>query len=179
MYLLLWIFWNVVYCVGCVSLWWCSVLVLSTSGTGCCVRADTIQYCMVRTIPWNSPASFTRTLSQFDLYTFYFMYSYRYLVSYKTNILEKSKETVNVCCWDLRLYFMFCSFVLNFGCLETSPEKPDFSKSGVHGGNGPRGSWLNSLCAIRCLYLCVYFGTYVTLWIIFYIPKNRVLKMVH
>jgi len=62
--------------------------------------------------------------------------------------------------------------------LKTSPEKPDFAKSGVHGGNGPRGSWLNSLCAIRFLYLCVYFGTYVILWIIFYIPKNRVLKMV-
>ena len=58
MYLLLWIFWNVVYCVGCVSLWCCSVLVLSTSGTGCCVQADTIQYCMVRILPWNSPALF-------------------------------------------------------------------------------------------------------------------------
>ena len=125
--------------------------------------------------PLHSPGLYHSLISTL----FYFMYFYRYLVSYKTNILEKSKETVNVCCWDLRLHFMFCSFVLNFGCLESSPEKPDFSKSGVHGGNGPRGSWLNSPCAIRCLYLCVYFGTYVTLWIIFYIPKNRVLKMVH
>ena len=80
---------------------------------------------------------------------------------------------------ELLVILIYCGFVIHFGCLKTSPEKPDFSKSGVHGGNGPRGSWLNSLCAIRCLYLCVYFGTYVTLWIIFYIPKNRVLKMVH
>ena len=79
---------------------------------------------------------------------------------------------------ELWAILIYCGFVIHFGCLKTSPEKPDFSKSGVHGGNGPRGSWLNSLCAIRCLYLCVYFGTYVTLWIIFYIPKNRVLKMV-
>ena len=135
---MLFIVWVVCRCGDVVS-----VLVLTTSGTGCCVRADTIQCCMVRTIPWNSPAPFTRTLSQFDLYTFYFMYSYRYLVSYKTNILEKSKETVNVCCWDLRLYFMFCSFVLNFGCLESSPEKPDFYRSGVKGANGHQGSCLN------------------------------------
>ena len=43
---------------------------------------------------------------------------------------------------------IFCGLVIDFGCLKTSPEKPDFSKSGVHGVNGPRGSWLNSLCAI-------------------------------
>ena len=80
---------------------------------------------------------------------------------------------------ELLAILIYCGFVIHFGCLKTSPEKPDFSKSGVHGVNGPQGSWLNSPCAIRCLYLCVYFGTYVTLWIIFYIPKNRVLKMVH
>ena len=37
---------------------------------------------------------------------------------------------------------IFCGFVINFGCLRTSPEKPDFYKSGVHGVNGPQGSWL-------------------------------------
>ena len=38
---------------------------------------------------------------------------------------------------------MFCSFVISFGCLESSPEKPDFFKSGVKGVNGHQGSCLN------------------------------------
>ena len=136
--------------------------------------------------PGIRPLHFTRILSQFDLYTFYFMYFYRYLVSYKTNILEKSKETVNVCCWDLRLYFMFCSFVISFGCLESSPEKPDFFKSGVKGANGHQGSCLNftsyyKVLIFQCLLWNLCYQIHYVLWIIYISLKiffTRRLKMV-
>ena len=153
MYLLLWIFWNVVYCVGCVSLWWCSE----------CLSADYLRYWLLCTGRYytvlygaDNTLEFARFISPGYYHSlistlFYFMYFYRYLVSYKTNILEKSKETVNVCCWDLRLYFMFCSFVISFGCLESSPEKPDFFKSGVKGANGHQGSCLNFISYYKVL----------------------------
>ena len=43
------------------------------------------------------------------------------------------------------LGYTLCSVVLflNFGCLESSPEKPDFYRSGVKGANGHQGSCLN------------------------------------
>ena len=53
---------------------------------------------------------------------------------------------------------MFCGFVINFGYLKISPEKPDFSKSGVHGVNGPQGSCLASILWYCGTSFGIYFG---------------------
>ena len=179
MLLLLWIFWNVVCCAGWALLWCCSVLVLSTSGACCSVPADTTALYSMDNTP-----EFARFISPGYYHSLIFTH---FILCISIDILYLKQNSEKgygpdgqsvILVIGLLTILIFCGFVIHFGCLKTSPEKPDFSKSGVHGGNGPRGSWLNSLCAIWCFYFCVYFGTYVTLWIIFYIPKNRVLKMV-
>ena len=152
---------------------------LSTSGTCCYVPADTTAlYSMDNTPEF---ARFIPPGYYHSLISTHFILCISIDILYLKQSSEKGYGPEGqsvILVIELWAILIYCGFVIHFGCLKTSPEKPDFSKSGVHGGNGPRGSWLNSLCAIRCLYLCVYFGTYVTLWIIFYIPKNRVLKMV-
>ena len=152
---------------------------LSTSGTCCYVPADTTALYSMDNTP-----EFARFIPPGYYHSLIFTH---FILCISIDILYLKQNSEKgygpegqsvILVIELWAILIYCGFVIHFGCLKTSPEKPDFSKSGVHGGNGPRGSWLNSLCAIRCLYLCVYFGTYVTLWIIFYIPKNRVLKMV-
>ena len=140
----------------------------------------TLQHCIVWTIPRNSPRFISPGYYHSLIFTHFILCISIDILYLKQNSEkgygpEGQSVILVIGLWAI---LVFCGFVIHFGCLKTSPEKPDFSKSGVHGVNGPRGSWLNSLCAIWFLYLCVYFGTYVTLWIIFYIPKNRVLKMV-
>ena len=51
---------------------------------------------------------------------------------------------------------------------KTSPEKPDFSKSGVHGVNGPQGSWFKFQFLVYGASFSVYFGTLIAILFLLY-----------